>query len=235
MLKKLFILLAVIIVFVPIIFASETYVIDTPTVRVLSYGSYDAGFRFFSQGNIISNISFGVFKPLDIGVSWELDKFIGNDNVKVAIPALNIKLRLYEGSMILPGVAIGYDGQGYFVNNDYKGKYLQKGKGLYAVVGRELFIDGLMLNIGTNVNNFSRTKFYGFINAVVPVYKETVYFMTEYDNINYFPKARLNCGLKFSLTEYIDVDCIMRDCWGKESVRRIPNERVFRISYSGKF
>ncbi|MCA6070612.1 MAG: hypothetical protein LE180_05865 [Endomicrobium sp.] len=234
MFKKMLVLAVFVFSFASLSLANKTYVVDTPTTGALSYGTYDVGVRCFSSGNIISNINFGVFKLLNIGVSWELDKLIGNDQVQVAVPALNVKLRLYEGSMVLPQLAIGYDGQGYFIDNDYSWKYLQRGKGLYVVIGRELFIDGLMLNVGANVNN-SKAKVYGFINVMVPVYKEIVYFMTEYDNINYFPHARLNCGLKFALTEYIDVDCIIRDCWGKESVGRVPNERVLRISYSGKF
>ncbi|MCA6070946.1 MAG: hypothetical protein LE168_00930 [Endomicrobium sp.] len=235
MFKKMLVLAVFVFSFASLSFANKTYVIDTPTAGVLSYGAYDMGFRCFSYGNIISNINFGIFKPLDIGASWELDKFIGKDQAQVAVPALNIKLRLYGGSMVLPQLAIGYDGQGYFINNDYSGKYLQREKGLYIVIGRELFADGLIFNVGANVNNFLKTRVYGFINAMAPVYKEAVYFMTEYDNVNYFPHARLSCGLKFALTEYIDVDCIIRDCWGKESVGRISNERVFRISYSGKF
>ena len=59
--------------------------------------------------------------------------------------------------------------------------------------------------------------------------------MLEYDNVNYFPDARLNSGLRFSVTEYLDIDCIVRDCWGKKDVGRVPNERVLRISYLGKF
>lgn len=235
MFKKVLVSAVFVFAFVSLSYASKTYVIDTPATGVLSYGSYDISFRCFSSGNITSNLSFGVFKSLDIGMSWELDKFIGDDQVQVAIPALNIRLRLYEGSMVLPQLAIGYNDQGYFINNDYAGKYLQIGKGLYIVIGRELFINGLILNVGANVNSFSKTKVYGFINAVVPIYKEVIYFMTEYDNVNSFPHARLNCGLKFALTEHIDVDCIIRDCWGKESVGKVPNERVFRISYSGKF
>jgi hypothetical protein len=234
-LKKILGSFIAILVFVSLSFADKTYIIDTPTAGILSYGSYDFGFKCFSHGNIISKIDFGVFEFLNIGLSWEFDRLIGDENIKVAIPALDVKIRPYGGNMTLPGLAIGYDGQGCFIDENSNGDYLQKEKGMYIVTGRELFLDGLMFNIGANINDFVKAKVYGFINALVPVYKESLYFMTEYDNINYFPAARLNFGLRFAVTEYINIDCIMRDCWGKNDLSRIPNERIFKISYVGKF
>jgi hypothetical protein len=234
MLKKILVLFVAVLSYVSSIYASKTYVIDTPTTGILSYGSYSIDFRCFSYGSIISEINFGVFKPLDLGVSWELDKFLGDENIKTIVPAIHVKLRLYGGSMILPGFALGYDAQGTFINGVYK--YIQSYKGLYFVTGRELFIEGLMFNLGINVNDFSKSKIYWFLNATMPLYKEFVSFMLEYDNVNYLPDARLNCGLKFSVTEYLDIDCIVRDCWGKKDIRRVPkNERVLRVSYLGKF
>ncbi|MDR2395981.1 MAG: hypothetical protein LBD57_05220 [Endomicrobium sp.] len=235
MLKKMLSLLLVFFNFNIASFAVKTYVVDTPTYGSLSYGSYDFGFRCFSSGNVLSNIDFGVFKFLNIGMSWEIDKLIGYDNIKVAIPTLNVKLKIYEGSMVLPGIAIGYDGQGYFIDTSLKSGYVQKARGLYFVLGREIFFDGFILNIGANVNDFSVVKVYGFINSMIPIFKEIMYFMTEYDNINYFPDARLNWGLKLSLSEYLDVDCIIRDCFGKDDITRVPNERILKLSYSGKF
>ncbi|MDR2251582.1 MAG: hypothetical protein LBD98_01915 [Endomicrobium sp.] len=235
MLKKILGAFVAVLGCVSFLYANKTYVIDTPTTGILSYGSYSADFWCFSYGNVISEINFGVFKPLDLGVSWELDKFIGDENIKAVVPALHVKLRLYGGSMTLPGFAFGYDGQGIFINGDYNGGYMQRCKGMYFVTGREFFIEGLMFNLGINMNDFSKPKIYWFSNATVPLYKEFVSFMLEYDNVNYFPDARLNCGLKFSVTEYLDIDCILRDCWGKKDVGGVPNERTLKISYLGKF
>ncbi|GHT76756.1 hypothetical protein AGMMS50222_09780 [Endomicrobiia bacterium] len=138
--------------------------------------------------------------------------------------------------MILPGLAMGYDGQGCFID---KVNFVQREKGLYIVMGRELFLGGLMFNIGANICNFTKTKqVYGFANAIVPVFKESMYLMAEYDNINInrFQDARLNFGFRFAVTEGVDIDFAVRDCWGKNNhPLRIPNERIFKISYSGKF
>ena len=217
------------------VFANNLFVIDTPTTNLLNYGNYKIGFTAFSNGSVTTRLDFGIFKFLNLGVSWELDNFLGNDQIQVAVPALFVKCRLYEGDMTWPAIAIGYDGQGTFYNTDYDGDYMQRGKGVFIVVGRELFIQNLMVNVGVNTNDFKHPKAYGFVSATIPVYSDLVYFMTEYDNINYFPDARLNAGVKVALTDAIDIDFIMRDCWGKDTWDKVPNERVFKVSYTGKF
>ncbi|GHT44695.1 hypothetical protein AGMMS49936_00520 [Endomicrobiia bacterium] len=237
MLKKMLYSFVVIFIFVSLSFAGRTYVIDTPNASMLNYGSYDLVFKCFSHGNITQKVDFELFKILNIGASWELDRLIGGKRMKVAIPAPDIKIRLYEGDMVLPGLAIGYDGQGCFID---RGNCVQREKGLYIVMGRELFLGGLMFNIGANMYDFTKTKqVYGcFVNAIMPVYKESIYLMAEYDNIsiNRLPDARLNFGFRFAATEGVDIDFIVRDCWGKSNhTSRVPNERVFKISYSGKF
>lgn len=217
-------------------FAAKTYVIDIPAHGVLSYGSYEFGFKFFDKGNIVANVDFGVFKFLDVGLSWELDRFVGNDNIKVAAPALNIRAEVYEGSMIFPGISVGYNGQGTFVDTSIKGGFVQMARGLYLVSAREILFEGFMLNAGVNVNDFSTVKIYGFISTMLTAIKDLAYFMAEYDHIHYFSDARLNCGVRISLSENVDVDCIVKDCFGKNNdTMRLTNERVLRISHSGKF
>ncbi|MDR0820454.1 MAG: hypothetical protein LBN19_02890 [Endomicrobium sp.] len=239
MFRKILGSLLSVFIFISLSFASKTYLIDTPTLDILSCDSYDMGFRFFSNGNVLSKIDFGVFKFLNVGLSLESGRIIGYDHAKIAIPALQVKFRIYDGNMTLPGIVVGYDGQGYFFNSGSDDKYLQRGKGVYIVAGREFLIEGLMLNIGININGFSKPETHGFVNLLCPIYNEMTYFMMEYDNISYFPKlsleaARFNFGLKFSLTEYIDVDFIVRDCFAKGD-NRFPCERVFKVICSSKF
>jgi|LQAB01.1.fsa_nt_gi hypothetical protein len=114
MFRKILGSLLSIFIFISLSFASKIYLMDTPTIDILSYGSYDMGFRFSSNGNVLSKIDFGVFELLNVGLSLELDRIIGCGHVKIAIPALQAKFRICDGNMTLPGVAIVYDGQGYF-------------------------------------------------------------------------------------------------------------------------
>ena len=217
--------------------ANNLYILDSPTTGILNYGSYDVSFRFFSGGSVQTRLDFGVFKFMYIGVAWEVDNFIGNTQTEVAIPALSVKVRLYEGNMTWPSVSFGYDGQGYFIHKDYDDDYMQKGRGFYIVAGREIFFEGLNFNVGINMNDFREPGILGFINTIIPApfASDSLFFMAEYDNIGYFPDARWNFGLRFNLTDAVDIDFMMRDCWGKDANDKLPNERVFKVSYTGKF
>jgi hypothetical protein len=41
--------------------------------------------------------------------------------------------------------------------------------------------------------------------------------------------------MRLALTQAIDIDFIVRDCWGKNADDKVPNERVFKVNYTGKF
>ncbi|GMO68647.1 MAG: hypothetical protein Nk1A_7470 [Endomicrobiia bacterium] len=235
MLKKILSLLTVIFTLSSLSFANKGYVIDTPTVDMLDCDFCDIDLKFLSGGNLLSRANFGIFKRLNVGLSWELSRFIGknSDGLKVAIPALQVKFKAYDGNMDYPGIAIGYDCQGFFF---YEKNYLQRGRGFYLVISREFFIENLMINVGVNFNN----KVCWFINSVIPLYREIVYLMAEYDNINYLPNARLNLGFRFTLTECLSIDYVIRDCcfWKNSSNKTnkgFSNERIFKIGYTIKF
>jgi len=216
-------------------FANRLWVMDTPTAKLLDYGSYNVGIRIFDSGSLQSRLDFGVFKILNVGLAWEFDNFIGNQQVKVAVPALSAKVNIYGGDMNIPAIAIGYDGQGYFYDAFHDGKFAQDAKGVYLVAGREVLLPGLIVSGGLNTNDFDTGKIFAFLSAIAPVYEDIISLMAEYDNLHSFSDARFNAGVRFNVMENLDLDFMMRDCWGPNNPGRVPNERIFKVSYSGKF
>ncbi len=205
------------------------FTIDTPTTEVLDYGSYHLGFRLFSDGGILTRMNFGVFKIVNLGIGWEVDKVIGAQNMVVGPPALYLKVKPFNGGMILPALALGYDGQGYFWNKDAR-EFTQKEKGIFVVMGREYFVPGLELSFGANMNDFTTNKVFGFTSASLNI-EDDFYFLAEYDNVNNFPDARLNAGIRFFVAPAVGIDIAARDIVGAGRVV----ERVVAINYSGKF
>jgi len=238
MLKKILSSFVVFFSFVSLSFANETSicVIDTPAANVITYGSYDIGFGFFSEGDVISKVNFGIFKLFNVGIAWELDKLIGVGKLRVSIPALHVKFKIYGGSMTLPALTLGYEGHSYFFNSsaeqqtgDINVGCKDDSIGLYLVAGREFFTEGLMLNMGVNMSSFRNLpNICGFVNALIPLYKEVVYFMAECSNINPYLSLKLNFGVRFILKENISVEYSVRDCIYKR-------EKVFGMTYSAKF
>lgn len=209
--------------------SEQTYVIDTPTVGMLDYGGYDLNFRLFSDGGLLTRLNFGVFKVVNLGFGWELTKVIGTQDVTVGPPALYLKIKPYAGGMIMPAFAFGYDGQGYFYDKD-ENAFIQKEKGIFLVFGREFFFPGLEMNFGANMNDFKSGKVFGFLNMNFNI-EGKLYFLAEYDNINYLPESRLNAGIRFFVTDYLNIDIAGRDIGASDR----KTERILRIGYVSKF
>ncbi len=211
------------------VYSETTYIIDTPTKGMLDYANYTVDFRFFSEGGILTRMSFGVFKMVNLGVGWEVDNLVGTQNPIAAPPSLFLKIRVFDGGMVLPAFAFGYDGQGYFYNKA-SNEFTQKEKGIFIVFGRELFAPDLNLNAGANMNDFKENKIYGFVNAEYEI-EEKFMIMGEYDNINYFPEARLNVGLRVIVSDSISIDIAGRDIASPDR----KAERIVKVGYTGKF
>ncbi|MHB9154198.1 MAG: hypothetical protein ACYC5N_00730 [Endomicrobiales bacterium] len=209
--------------------AEQTYVIDTPTTGMLDYGVYDLNFRLFSDGGILTRLNFGVFKIVNLGFGWEVNRVIGSENIVVGPPALYLKIRPYAGGMTLPALAFGYDGQGYFYDKD-KNEFRDREKGIFAVFGREILFPGLEINAGANINDFKTNTVYGFVSIHFNL-EDKFILMGEYDRINYLPDARLNLGARFSVAEDLSIDLAGRDIGaaGRSA------ERILRVVYIGKF
>lgn len=208
---------------------------DSPTTRVLEYSSYQLNFRFFSQGSMQTNIDFGIFQFLTLGFSCEFDNFVGSGEIAAAMPSLMVKTLIYSGDMNLPSIALGYDGQGYFSTDKYSTDYLQDPRGVYLVLGKELFVENLMMNAGLNANSFKGNKVRAFINAMFPIIQDSFFLISEIDNIMGGSDSRLNLGVSLSVSQSVSVELFIRDCWGNDDGHSMSNERVFRISHTGKF
>lgn len=205
------------------------FTIDTPTTELLDYGSYHLGFRLFSDGGVTTRMNFGVFKIVNLGIGWEVDHAIGTQNIAVASPALYMKVKAYNGGMVLPELAFGYDGQGNFWDKDTR-TFAEKEKGVFMVLGHEYFVPGLELNLGANINDFTANSVRGFTSASFNV-EDNFYFLAEYDNFGSSEGDRLNAGIRFFVAGGVSIDVAARDLIDENHIV----ERIVAINYIGKF
>ncbi len=206
--------------------------IDTPTTRVLGYGSYRINFRFFRDGGVLNHLSFGVFNRFNLGVSWDVEKLIGVEDPGTNVPVLNIKVRAYDGGPVLPSVAIGYDGQGRFFNKTTD-QYREREKGLFLVLGKEP-LHNLETRVGMSVAKFnsgegSEGKISGFIGASYSM-EDKFYLMMEYDNLRSAPSNRWNVGFRILPLPSFGVDFAVRNLMNSSE-----RERIVRLNYVGNF
>ncbi|MDR0952833.1 MAG: hypothetical protein LBM71_01395 [Elusimicrobiota bacterium] len=209
---------------------SDTYLMDTPTAEVLPLKTLGITARMFNSGGMLTYFDFSILNRFSIGASFTLEHLIGtnDEDIKVLIPALQLKFRIYDGTNNFPAIAIGFDNQG-FKYNHYDNKYEQIARGLYMAFTKELFFPGFILNSGINmtVNGFEFDTFAGFVSAGYTIF-DIFQFMFEWDNIRTLKESRLNSGVKIYLADFFNLDFAIRDFNHKA-------ERVAQLKYTFAF
>ncbi|MFA5779979.1 MAG: hypothetical protein WC947_07560 [Elusimicrobiota bacterium] len=206
-------------------------IIDIPTAEVVEYSNYDLSFRLHGAGGVLSKMTFGVFKPINIGISWDVDKLIGTGSQKIDTrpPAILFKAQVFGGGLKLPAISLGYDGQGYGTYNSDTDKYQYREKGVYLVFTREYLVPGLEMSCGGNIFDFDSDGVYGFLGAAFGI-ENKVLILSEYDNIKKMPQNRANLGMKLFITDNVDVEVA-----GRNLFKGTQSERTVIINYRGKF
>lgn len=216
----------------------ETMLIDVPTAAALD--RYQASFltRAYSHGTVMESVDFGVYPRINIGVSLAVHQLLGDSSdVKVLDPDFQVKLKIFDGNLYLPAIAVGYDGRRYgygynehnYTYGRHSNQYLDHRKGGYITLTREIIVPGLKATLGTNLSDWDLDDIYFFSGAFYSV-SETVGLMAEWDNIRNIRDSRLNLGARFYLHSSLALDAAIRRIGrGNES------ERILQLRYVTNF
>jgi hypothetical protein len=220
--------------------AASTFLIDIPTAETIDLYAMEMNFRLYSEGGILSRLNFGVFRRLNLGISWDVSRVIGTKAPEARPPAMALKFRIYDGSNKFPAIAIGYDGQGYNYDPS-SGTYAHKEKGMYIVGGMEAFMNNLWLHAGASLSfyredNKDKTYTTGFIGgdfSLVDQDKKVLSLVAEYDNISRGSnEARFNAAVRFYPAPPLTLDFAFRNIIPKTGSE---TERLLKIDYQTKF
>jgi len=242
------IIIILLLLFIPSssLFAEAVDLVDIPTAEIVDHNHYGTNFRLYQGaggGSILTRLSFGLGKKINLGLSIDLADFIGQERIDFQRPEMQIKYRFFDGSQSLPAFALGYDSQGYHYselnktnNKGYRG-YSYPEKGLYLVGSREI-LTATEAHFGTNIYDFDSDKFYGFLGlSWAPA--EEITFMVEVDALHK-PKSGeklgrqliMNSGIRYHHTTNLSIEVSVRNL---TRYQKIATERVLRINYQGKF
>lgn len=188
------------------------YLVDMPTAGMLDKGTFALDIDFYGEGGVLVGISAGIFDRLSIGVSYGGSRLIGGDTPEMnTVPGVNLKVRLFEESVPLPAIAIGFDSQG---RNGYLkslSRYRIKSPGVYAVVSKNYGLLGfLSMHGGVNysLERFDEDNDINFFAGVEKTIGSVVSLVVEYNfatndnsgNALGKGKGYLNCALSWSVT-----------------------------------
>jgi hypothetical protein len=128
--------------------------IDLPTAGVLKRGAFAMDVDFFQNGGLGIALSAGALDRLSFGISYGGTGVIGNNSVTMQkLPGVNIKFRLFDETMAMPALAIGFDSQGKEAYIDSTERYTIKSRGVYAVASKNYaFFGNLSVHGGVNLS-----------------------------------------------------------------------------------
>ena len=205
---------------------SDAYFIDVPSPEVLPAHSLGVNARAFSGGGLLAYFDFAVSGRFSVGISETFEHLIGTNDqeIKLLVPSLQAKLRLYDGDENWPAFAVGFDNQGFLYDHGAK-EYTQKARGLYVNAAKEVLIPGLIFAPGINitVEGFEFDKLAAFAAASYNI-RDAAALLLEWDNIRTLAESRLNGGLRVYLYEGFNIDFALRSFNNKA-------ERVLQLKY----
>jgi hypothetical protein len=204
----------------------DTYLIDAPSAEILPVRAFGINTRVFSGGGLLSYFDFAVSGRFSIGVSETAEHIIGtnDEEIKLLVPALQMKFRAYDGDNTFPALAVGFDNQGFMYDHG-ENKYLQTARGAYVVLSKEILTPGLILTPGANitVNGFEFDKPAVFVGASYNI-SDIFAVMAEWDNVRSIADSRVNGGLRVYLYDSFSIDFALRNFNNKA-------ERVVQLKY----
>lgn len=223
-----------------------TMLIDKPTAGMLSKGGYLIQAGFFQRGGVLFGVSVGLLDLFSFGISYGGTDIIGsNDPTMNPLPGVNVKLRLFDESTIIPAIAIGFDSQGKEPYLDGLDRYTIKSPGFYAVASQNYAMMGNLsvhggLNYSTERNDGDKD-----LNAFIGAEKSlgsTVSFLAEYDfaiNDNHDRaigrgRGYLNFGLRWSWGKGLVVGFDLKNITKNQSNVSVGN-RTLQIEYVNAF
>jgi hypothetical protein len=94
-------------------------IVDFPTAGLLPRRAFRVEGNIYAEGGVLLNLTIGFTRFFSFGISYGGYNVIGTGDPELnPEPAVNLKVRLLEESLVAPAVAIGFDSQGY-------GKYFE--------------------------------------------------------------------------------------------------------------
>jgi hypothetical protein len=191
--------------------------IDTPTAETLMRGNFSFIFTGYNHGGILNKGLVGLHDQFYLGVSFDVERAIGQEEPKFNIPGAIAKFKVTDGSEAFPfKFAFGYDSFYAGVpgkTNNNQNPYARTLYGPYAVFSRPvwMFEQEQFFNIGFRMPmqpQYRPNDVTMFIGFEIPI--GNFYILTELERI-YFDKDKLdsvlfNLGLRYVAFEKIALE-----------------------------
>ena len=217
--------------------------IDMPTAGILEKGYVGFTNDVLPYGVLISKLEVGVFDNVSFGISYGGSNIIGaGDPQWYKLPGVNIRFRLFNETITLPAITLGFDSQGKGVYFDSLGRYAIKSPGFFGAISKNFAFLGYLsihgcasYSLETKDGDNFIDMYVGFEKTLGPHFS----IIGEYnfafnDNAsNSFGNGNgyLNMGLRWSLGDGFTFGFDLRDLLDNKKFNPTVADRALRIEY----
>lgn len=222
---------------------APTTLINTPTVATLDRGAYQTEVRFSPNGGVLAGVEVGFTDRISLGLSYGGAEIIGNNTVKWnPQPGIFSKYRVIDEKIYVPGISLGFSGQGH--GEYFEDHYQIPSPGFYMVASKNWkLIGNTSLHAGINYSleqpkeNKTPSFFFGTAMELNP----QLSLMLEYDAALNYENSEdtldfvitngygfLNAGVRVGITEnvFIEID-FTNLIWDDKKVESFNRELKF--------
>jgi hypothetical protein len=228
--------------------------VDAPTAGCLKKGQYSFELQVYPQGGVLAGFAVGLFDRFTMGVSYGGIGIIGSQQVDWnEQPGVLLKYRLFEESILMPAVALGFSNQGYGAWLDKENqadtavegsRYEFKAKGMFAVAGKNFaikslgtigFHGGVTYNAIENNDDGNLDGFVGVDKSL----NEELTVLLEYDlgtnddgtlSVGR-DRGYLNGAVHWTIANKLAIDILLKDLLNNRRDASSPSREI-RITYT---
>jgi hypothetical protein len=243
--------------------------VDGETAGIIPRGYYQIESRLYPGGNSAQNgtgmlvgVTVGITDRFNLGLGYGGEGIVGRGrNAEFnPFPGCLVKYRLFDENFFLPGVAIGFDYQGYGgitneASSGYKG-YLYKSQGFFAAFSKSYLFArtiqvGLHGDVGLSMEDIDNVRWPDVMTGIDIGITHMLSLVAEYDwglttkdptpGNEDPPYARpqdgyLHAGVRLSLSPDFAVELDARDITENRTAdeRRVGWSREIKVVYTSK-
>ena len=217
--------------------------IDMPTAGILEKGFVGATSDILPEGVLIAKLEVGVFNNISFGISYGGANIIGAGSPSwYKYPGVNIRFRLFNESIILPALTLGFDSQGKGVYFDSTNRFAIKSPGFFAAVSKNFAFLGFFSLHGTLNYSLETKDGDNFINLSAGFEKTigpNLSVIGEYDfalndnNSGDFGRGNgyLNMGIRWVMGDGLTLGFDLRDLLNNKLWSPSTADRSIKIEY----
>ena len=217
------------------------YIIDAPTAGLLKRGAFAMDVDFFQEGGMTVGLTAGALDRLNFGISYGGTGIIGDGDITMQkLPGVNVKFRLFDETMEMPAIALGFDSQGKEPYIDSMQRFTIKSRGFYAAASKNYsFMGNLSFHGGTNysLENKDGNKNLDFFVGAEKSLGPDISLLSEYDfglndNTGIVGKGNgyLNAGLRWSWGNGFTLGCDLKNLVRNQNNVTVGN-RTIKVEY----